>query len=313
MARIGKDIQEAAALLKAGENVAIPTETVYGLAGIISSEAAVRRIFERKSRPFSDPLIVHVASLEDVPPLVLDFPDLAMKLLEAFSPGPLTILLPKSDRVPDLVTNNSPLLAIRIPAHPMCLAVLKAVGEPLAAPSANPFGGISPTRAAHVEAGLGDKIPYILDGGDCGVGLESTIVKIESNGSLRILRQGGIPEEDLRLFAALATEVASESVTVPGSMLSHYAPRKPLYLAEPENFSGKLAWLRFQSPKSGVPPEFQRILSPSGNPAEAAHHLFEALHELDKLDADGIVAELLPAVGLGKAVNDRLFRASAKK
>jgi L-threonylcarbamoyladenylate synthase len=244
---------------------------------------------------------------------VLEFPEIARKLMAAFSPGPLTLLLPKSDQVPDLVTNNSPLVAIRIPAHPMCLAVLKEVGEPLAAPSANPFGGISPTRAAHVEAGLGDRIPYILDGGDCGVGLESTIVKIEKNGSLRILRQGGIPEEDLRLFAELATEVPAESVIVPGSMLSHYAPRKPLYLTEPDNFPGKLAWLRFQSLKSGVPAEFQRVLSPSGDPAEAARHLFEALHELDKLDADGIVAELLPAVGLGKAVNDRLFRASAKK
>jgi len=312
MAECGSDVSRAAALLKAGENVAIPTETVYGLAGLISSEAAIRRIFTIKNRPFTDPLIVHVASVEEVSPLVTDFPELARKLFEAFSPGPLTILLPKSDKVPDIVTNSSPLVAIRIPAHPLCLALLKELGEPLAAPSANPFGGISPTKPSHVEKGLGAKIPYILDGGECGVGLESTIVKLEGENAIRVLRQGGIPEEDLRLFAELESDAARAAVTVPGSMLSHYAPGKPLYLEEIPP-SGNFVWLRFKDTTPGIPAERQRILSPSGDVSEAARNLFDALHFLDSLDADAIVAEKLPDAGLGKAVNDRLFRASVKR
>jgi L-threonylcarbamoyladenylate synthase len=312
MAEIGTDVHKAASVLKAGQNVAIPTETVYGLAGLISSETAIRRIFEIKNRPFTDPLIVHVASVDDVPPLVADFQELARKLFDAFSPGPLTILLPKSDMVPDLVTNSSPLVAIRIPAHPLCLQLLKEVGEPLAAPSANPFGGISPTKPSHVEKGLGRKIPYILDGGECGVGLESTIVKLEGENAIRVLRQGGIPEEDLMLFAALESDAAQAAVTVPGSMLSHYAPGKPLYLDETAP-GGNLVWLRFQNELPGIPPERQRVLSPSGDAAEAARNLFDALHYLDSLEADGIAAEKLPAAGLGKAVNDRLFRASVKR
>ena len=312
MAERGTDVRKAAALLKAGMNVAIPTETVYGLAGLISSEAAIRQIFAIKKRPFTDPLIVHVASVDEVLPLVAEFPELARKLFEAFSPGPLTILLPKSDKVPDIVTNSSPLVAIRIPAHPLCLELLQELGEPLAAPSANPFGGISPTRPAHVEAGLGLKIPYILDGGECGVGLESTIVKLEGENAIRVLRQGGIPEEDLRLFAELESDAAQAAVTVPGSMLSHYAPGKPLYLDETAP-GRNLVWLRFKELIPGIPAVRQRVLSPSGDVSEAARNLFDALHFLDGLDADAIVAEKLPDTGLGKAVNDRLFRASVKR
>ena len=312
MAETGADISKAARLLLAEENVAIPTETVYGLAGIISSERAIRRIFEVKNRPFSDPLIVHVASIEAIRPLVKEIPLLAKKLLEAFSPGPLTILFEKSDLVPDLVTNASPLVAIRIPAHPICRKLLETVGEPIAAPSANPFGGISPTTPAHVQAGLGAKIPYILDGGDCAVGLESTIVKILPGNRLQVLRQGGISEEELRLFAELSSENPAEKTVVPGSMLSHYAPRKPLFLVETKLPSGKAVYLRFQHLKNGILIEHQQILSDTGNLQEAAKNLFAAMHRLDSLDADFIVAEYAPDNGLGKAINDRLRRAAAK-
>ena len=312
MAEKGTDVRKAAALLKAGMNVAIPTETVYGLAGLISSEAAIRQIFAIKNRPFTDPLIVHVASVDEVLPLIAEFPELARRLFEAFSPGPLTILLPKSDKVPDIVTNSSPLVAIRIPAHPLCLELLQELGEPLAAPSANPFGGISPTKPSHLEKGLGAKILYILDGGECGVGLESTIVKLESDNTIRVLRQGGIPEEDLRLFAELESDAAKAAVTVPGSMLSHYAPGKPLYLDETAP-GGNLVWLRFKELIPGIPAVRQRVLSPTGDVSEAARNLFDALHYLASLDADAIVAEKLPDAGLGKAVNDRLFRASVKR
>jgi len=312
MAETGADISKAARLLLAEENVAIPTETVYGLAGIISSERAIRRIFEVKNRPFSDPLIVHVASIEAIRPLVKEIPLLAEKLLEAFSPGPLTILFEKSDLVPDLVTNASPLVAIRIPSHPLCRKLLEAVGEPIAAPSANPFGGISPTTPAHVQAGLGTKIPYILDGGDCPVGLESTIVKILPGNRLQVLRQGGISEEELRMFAELISENPAEKTMVPGSMLSHYAPRKPLFLVETKLPSGKAVYLRFQYLKDGILIEHQQILSATGNLQEAAKNLFAAMHRLDSLDADFIVAEYAPDKGLGKAINDRLRRAAAK-
>jgi L-threonylcarbamoyladenylate synthase len=312
MAETGTDISKTARLLLAGENIAIPTETVYGLAGIISSEKAIRRIFEIKNRPFSDPLIVHVASIEAIRPLVKEIPQLAEKLLEAFSPGPLTILFKKSDLVPDLVTNASPLVAIRIPAHPICRKLLETVGEPIAAPSANPFGGISPTTPAHVQAGLGAKIPYILDGGECKVGLESTIVKILHGNRLQVLRQGGISEEELLLFAELSSEAHSDKPVVPGSMLSHYAPRKPLFLDEKNLPFGKAVYLRFQNLKEGIPAKDQQVLSDTGNLQEAAKNLFAAMHKLDSLDADIMVAEYAPDKGLGKAINDRLQRASAK-
>lgn len=311
----GTDIAQAAALLKAGEVVAIPTETVYGLAGCIGSEQAVRRIFAAKNRPYSDPLIVHVADVSWIPDLVLDFPDLARELFSAFAPGPLTVLLPKSDRVSDLVTNGSPWVAIRIPAHPLALQLLQQLGEPLAAPSANPFGGISPTTAAHVQAGLGGKIPYILDGGPSEVGVESTIVRI-TEGKLEVLRQGGIAAEDLALFAGLLEKEESAKPVVPGSMLSHYAPRKPLYLEgnlPPEAGSLRWACLRFQSLLPGVPAERQVLLSPAGDVKEAARNLFSALHQLDQVESDAIRAEVFPDRGLGRAIRDRLFRASVKE
>lgn len=313
MAETGTDILKAAALLRAGANVAIPTETVYGLAGLISSEAAIRRIFEIKNRPFSDPLIVHVSSVEDLEPLLVSLPPLAARLFEAYSPGPLTILLEKSSLVSDLVTNSSPFVAIRIPAHPLALALLKELKEPLAAPSANPFGGISPTRPSHVEAGLGSKIPYILDGGECQVGVESTIVKISPEGKLQVLRQGGVPEEDLLLFAGLESSSPEKKETVPGSMLSHYAPRKPLFLDLPPGPADEHLWLRFSSALPEVNPARQFILSPERDIREAARRLFHALHMLDEMEGDAIIAERLPDTGLGKAVNDRLFRASVKR
>ena len=314
MAETGTDIQKAAALLRKGEVVAIPTETVYGLAGIISSEKAIRRIYEVKNRPLSDPLIVHVASAEQMRPLITELPPIAEKLLEAFSPGPLTLLLPKSQKVSSLITSYSARVALRIPAHPLCLELIRQTGEALAAPSANPFGGISPTSSAHVQTGLGKKIPYILEGGECSVGLESTLIGILPDGKIQVLRQGGIPEEDLQLFAELHQEDSFESrPVVPGSMLSHYAPVKPLLLNPSELPEGKKMFMRFQHLLPGIAPENQRILSASGDLREAAMNLFSTLHLLDASDADFLVAEKVPDLGLGRAINDRLKRASAKR
>jgi len=317
MTELGQDLETAARFLADENVVAIPTETVYGLAGRIDSEKAIRKIFDVKNRPYTDPLIVHVADVPSVETPVTHFPPLARKLMEAFSPGPLTVLLPKSNQVSDLVTNGSLLVAIRIPNHPLTLALLKLVGTPLAAPSANPFGGISPTTAQHVQDGLGLKIPYILDGGSCEVGVESTIIQIVGDDQIKVLRQGGIPEEELALFAELVRDENPEKPVVPGSMLSHYAPVKPLFLAtdsRTESLSPEITGvLAFDSYRKGIPEANQILLSSSGNLKEAAQNLFQALHRLDSMPVECIVAVHLPDSGLGKAVNDRIFRASQKR
>jgi L-threonylcarbamoyladenylate synthase len=318
MAQIGKDIELAGALLEKGDLVAIPTETVYGLAGNAFSEKAILKIFDVKKRPLSDPLILHISGTARLPELVTEIPPLARALFEAFSPGPLTILLPKSHKVPDLVTHGSPLVAIRIPDHPLTLDLLARLPFPLVAPSANPFGALSPTLPEHVETGLGASIPYILDGGPCRIGLESTIIQIVNEVEIRILRQGGIAEETLQLFAALSGDAGEDAPVVPGSMISHYAPRKPLLMNGLEDAigqygAGNLLYLAFQNQNKQLPTRNQLVLSPSGNPEEAARNLFSFLHRLDAMPGKAIFAENAPAEGLGKAINDRLKRASAKR
>lgn len=319
MATIGTDLELAARLLREDELVAIPTETVYGLAGNAFSETAVRKIFQVKNRPLSDPLIVHTHSVLEVEKLAVEVPGLARQLFETFSPGPLTILLPKSSRVPDLVTNGSPWVAVRIPDHPITLQLLKQLDFPLAAPSANLFGALSPTLPDHVNQSLGDKIPYILDGGQCRVGLESTLVQIINSDTLRVLRQGGLAEESLLAFAQLVADEKSATPVVPGSMLSHYAPKKPIHILNPgfslDDFSfHKAGFLGFSEADDRFPAENQKLLSPSGNLNEAARNLFASLHQLDsRNDLEVLFAVLLPNEGIGKAINDRLGRAAAKR
>lgn len=317
MAEMGKNIQTAADWLMADEVVAIPTETVYGLAGNALSENAIRKIFAVKNRPLSDPLIVHFPSLEAVKHYVAQIPDVAGSLMEHFWPGPLTILLPKSDIIPNLVTNGSPLVAVRVPNHTLTLALLKELPFPLVAPSANPFGRISPTDPKHVQEFLGDKIPFILDGGPCTVGLESTIVKITDGGKIQILRQGGISEETLAAFAELIEIEGAKQDVVPGSMLSHYAPTKRLVIGPIEKYiqewePEKVGYLGWNKEVPSLPKKNQVILSRTENLAEAARNLFSAMHQLDKLDIKIIVADTFPNHGLGKAINDRLRRAAAK-
>lgn len=317
-AEIGKDINKAIDLLMADEVVAIPTETVYGLAGNALSEKAIQRIFEIKNRPLSDPLIVHLPDIESISIYVKDIPELACQLFEAFSPGPLTILLPKSNLIPDLVTNRSEWVAIRIPNHPITLKLLKELPFPLVAPSANPFGKLSPTLPTHVEASLGKKIKYILDGGPCQVGVESTIVKISSDHRLQILRQGGLTEETLLTFANLLKEESEEKPIVPGSMMSHYAPNKKLFIGKPESMLSQfqpkeIGFIGFDSYSEFLPKENQKLLSETGNLEEAARKLFSVLHEFDQKPFSILVATPFPNLGIGKAINDRLKRAASKK
>lgn len=313
-AEIGADISKAAELLKSGQLVAIPTETVYGLAANAFDPEAVLKIFQVKERPAFDPLIVHVGRKEDVSNIVAELPKDADALMGLFWPGPLTLVLPKQSHVPDIVTSGIDTVGVRMPAHPLTLELLRSIEHPLAAPSANPFGYISPTNARHVAAQLGDKISYILDGGSCEIGVESTIIGWE-DGTWVLYRAGGLPVEAIEeVIGKLVVAPQQDKPLAPGMLGSHYAPRKPLYIGDPP------AWIaRAPGERIGIisftdryPVEHCEVLSPSGDLAEAARNLFAAMRRLDAADIDLIVAGTFPSYGLGRAINDRLKRAASR-
>lgn len=320
MAEIGKDIEKSAALLASGELVAIPTETVYGLAGNALDEKAVVQIFKAKNRPRFDPLIVHVAGIDQVYNYVESIPEELKALAEAFWPGPLTLLLTKKSIIPDLVTSGLGKVGVRVPNHALTLSLLERLDFPLAAPSANPFGYISPTSASHVQDHLGDKLAYILDGGHCEVGLESTIVGMEE-GQVIIYRLGGISVSAIEEIVGkvLILPQSSSNPQSPGMLKSHYAPRKRMILGDLDELmqqhqseKGGFAILSFKRSFSDVPASNQVALSSSGDFDEAARNLFSAMRRLDETDTSLILAEELPEIHLGKAINDRLRRAAAK-
>ncbi|EMS34655.1 Sua5 YciO YrdC YwlC family protein [Mariniradius saccharolyticus AK6] len=319
MAQIGTDIEKAKALLESGELVAIPTETVYGLAGNALNPDAVAKIFSVKNRPSFDPLIIHTDSLEKVRKFTLDIPAPLDRLAAHFWPGPLTLLLPKKTIVPDLVTSGLDTVAVRIPQHTLTLRLLEALDFPLAAPSANPFGYISPTTAAHVQDQLGDKIPYILDGGPSQVGLESTIVGLE-NGEVTVYRLGGLEVAAIETIVGPVKIMAhsSSNPKSPGMLKSHYAPKASFVLGDlktlvPMYQKSEMPFgiLSFSRKFKDMPEQFQKQLSKKGDLAEAAKNLFAHMRALDSVDVSVILAELLPDDGLGKAINDRLKRAAA--
>ncbi|WP_111671448.1 L-threonylcarbamoyladenylate synthase [Algoriphagus litoralis] len=320
MAEIGKDIVQAKDLLQSGQLVAIPTETVYGLAGNALDSEAVALIFETKNRPAFDPLILHTASIERVGDFVSFFPEKLKILAENFWPGPLTLLLPRKSNVPDLVTSGLERVAVRVPKHPLTLALLESLDFPLAAPSANPFGYISPTNPQHVDAQLGSKISYILDGGACEVGLESTIVGLEED-EVVIYRLGGLEISAIEklIGPVKIKDHSSSNPAAPGQLDSHYAPRKPFVLGDLnvlviENLANNINFsvLSFADFFPELSPENQIVLSPEQNLHEAAKNLFSAMRKLDEGNSSVILAELLPDEGLGRAINDRLRRAAAK-
>lgn len=315
MATIGTDIARCISLLQDDEVVGIPTETVYGLAGNALSEQAVLRIFETKQRPRFDPLIAHIPDVDHLDILSFDVNDKLRTLTEAFWPGPLTVLLPKRDEVPDLLTSGLDRVAVRVPDHKLTQSLLASLEFPLAAPSANPFGYVSPTKPEHVAAQLGHQIPYILDGGDCTVGIESTIVG-EEDGRIVIYRLGGLAIDEIEGVVGKVKVQVNESSNpkAPGMLKSHYSPSNRLLIGnirtliksfDPE----KVGIISFKD-DYGMDEERSFVLSGSGDLKEAAQNLFAALRLLDRQDVEVILTEYVPEEGLGFAINDRLKRAS---
>lgn len=311
---IGSDITLASQYLSQGETVAIPTETVYGLAANAFDPEASAKVYQVKNRPSFDPLIVHTHHIDEVGKFTVSWPQPLHQLAQTFWPGPLTVLLEKSDVIPDLVTSGMQRVAVRIPDHPLAWQLLQKLSFPLVAPSANPFGYVSPTTATHVSDQLGDKIPYILDGGPCGVGIESTIVGMESD-QVTIYRLGGLAKEVIEeVVGSVTVKTSSSNPQAPGMLTSHYAPKKKVVLGTidtiVDTYDGTQGVILFK-PNDALKGYHISVLSPRGSDREAATNIFSALRLMDRSDVDTILAEILPEQGLGRAINDRLRRASS--
>ncbi|MDP4600583.1 MAG: L-threonylcarbamoyladenylate synthase [Polaribacter sp.] len=317
MSLISKDIQKAITILTNERLVAIPTETVYGLAGNIFSEKAVKKIFSTKKRPHFNPLIVHIASIDALKNVVSYVPKKAQILAETFWPGSLTLVLKKNSNIPDLITAGKNTVAVRVPNHPLTLELLKQLPFPLAAPSANPFNSISPTKPEHVTHYFDKEIELILDGGPCKNGIESTIIGFENEEPI-LYRLGALSIETIEKVIGKIhiKNNKAENPEAPGMLLKHYAPKTSTVLTsdvenEIKKFEGKkIGILSFNSSYKSETILHEIILSRVGNLEEAATNLYDALHKLDALQLDIIIAEKLPEIGLGVSVNDRLQRAT---
>lgn len=316
------DIEKAAGLLRAGGLVALPTETVYGLGANAEDPAAVSRIFQVKGRPPSHPLIVHIGGAQHLDDWVRDVPATARLLAEHFWPGPLTLVLRRGRRVPLEATGGLETVAVRVPDHPVALALLSAFGGGVTAPSANRFGSVSPTTADHVRAELGDAVDFVLDGGPCGVGVESTIVDVTGE-TPAILRPGGVTREDLEAVLGHPVEVPSTShVRVPGQHPSHYAPSARVVLVEPEKVAVEARLAQEQGHQVGVllppsladtPVKAHAVVDVPASLADYARELYGFLRELDRQGCDLIVASLPAEEGLGLAIANRLRRAAGPR
>lgn len=314
---IGHDLGKAIEQLMNGEPIGIPTETVYGLAADIKKPKAIAKIFEVKNRPSFDPLIVHLLEKKQLEEICHSIPKEFHLLYKAFCPGPITFILSKKDNISDLITAGHATVGIRFPNHPLTRQLLKESKMALAAPSANPFGYVSPTSAQHVNNQLGGKIPYILDGGECTVGLESTIVDLSKN-KVSILRLGGLGLEEIEAvlgFKIEASKTSSSNPKAPGMLSSHYSPLKKVLFGgnDDEPLMGeikKIGAIRFKTYHPRIEKKNQWLLSESGDLNEAARSLFKVLRETDTTDLETIYAEEFPNEGLGRAINDRLKRAA---
>ncbi len=314
--KLTTDVDYCAKLLQNGQNIAIPTETVYGLAAIITNEKALKHIFTLKQRPQNNPLIVHIHELAQLEALVTHIPEQAIRLAKAFWPGPLSMVFPKSKLVNQVISAGLETVAVRMPNHSLTLALIKAVGTPIAAPSANPFTRISPTQAQHVLTYFNQKIPAILDGDSCQVGLESTIVGFDQEQPI-IYRKGGVSQEAIEAIIGKVQVAKSDSaIKSPGMHLKHYSPTTRLILTE--DISAEIEQQRSHYQHIGVisfssfnhdKAEVIKVLSQTASLAEAAQQLYQTLHDLDQLQLDLIITKALPNHGLGASINDRLQRA----
>ena len=316
MSIISKDIQKAITLLTNEKLVAIPTETVYGLAGNIFSEKAIKSIFFTKKRPFFNPLIVHISSVNSLNDIVIHLPEKAKLLATAFWPGSMTLVLKKNDKIPDIITAGKNTVAVRVPNHPVTLELLKQLPFPLAAPSANPFGSISPTKPEHVERYFKDDIEQVLDGGSCTNGIESTIIGFENDEPI-IYRLGALALEDIEAVVGKINIKNKEEISpdAPGMLARHYAPATRTFLVdnvanEVKKHSGKKIGILVFKDSLNAPFLTEIILSKKGSMQESASKLYDSLHELDHQNLDVIITEKFPNHGLGKSINDRLQRAT---
>lgn len=319
MALISDDLKSAKTFLEAGELVAIPTETVYGLAANALDGKSVRKIFEAKNRPSYNPLIVHIGAREQLGEIVRYIPEKAQQLIDEFWPGPLTIVLPKQSKIPKEVTGEHSTVGVRMPNHPLTLKLLQMLRFPLAAPSANKFGKISPTTSAHVQQGLGDVIPMILEGGPCSRGIESTIVGFDKSNEVVILRHGVISQCKIESIVGpvISSTNNDTSPQAPGMLTSHYSPNKPSLMVENigETLTGlkdkKVGVLSYSKAYKLENVISNLVLSPSENAAEAARNLYAYLHQLDNSPADILILEKLPKSEISESINDKLRRATA--
>jgi L-threonylcarbamoyladenylate synthase len=311
-----KVIKKAASIIREGGLVTFPTETVYGLGANAFDAMAVAKIFEVKRRPSFDPIIVHVADFEDVGRLCRKVDERMKALIKRFWPGPLTLILPKSDIVPDIVTAGLETVAVRMPSHCVALELINEAKVPIAAPSANLFGCLSPTQAVHVAEQIQEEIDLIIDGGKCPIGIESTVLDLTSKPT--ILRPGGLPLEEIeKVIGKVELSILSKRPRSPGQLPRHYSPRTPLKILKNKNFNvqkgTRTGLLAFKPPKDEMVFERIEFLSTSGNLREAASNFFSCLHRLDKAGLDIIYAEPVPEVGLGRAIMDRLRKAEGIK
>lgn len=320
MSIISKDIQKAISLLENEELVAIPTETVYGLAGNIFSEKAIKSIFSTKKRPFFNPLIVHISGLDQLEIIVSEIPEKAKLLANTFWPGAMTLVLKKQHHIPDIITAGKDTVAVRVPNHPVTLALLEQLPFPLAAPSANPFNHISPTKPAHVARYFKNELKMVLDGGACKNGIESTIIGFENNTPI-IYRLGALTIEAIEAVVG-KVEIKNkkeENPDAPGMLDKHYSPLTTTILTTniideiQKHQLQKIGLLTYNSSFKTDSISAEIILSKNSNLEEASSKLYDALHELDHQKLDIIIVEKLPDFGLGKSMNDRLQRAAFKK
>ena len=318
---IGNRIDIAAAYLRAGEVVAVPTETVYGLACNALRTVSVEKVFDIKNRPLYDPLILHVARVEEISKYALIDNPIMQRIAKDLMPGPVTLLLKKRSIVPDIITSGLPRVAIRVPRHPVMRALLMKLDFPLAAPSANPFGYISPTSAVHVQDQLGEKLPFILDGGPSNIGIESTILGMEED-TMVVYRKGGMDIDLLKEYTEKfkVKSRSSSNPAAPGMLVSHYAPKKKFLLLKNIDFNEliteygreRIGVLAYNIYLEKIPIRHQKLLTSESDNHEAAHNLYHHMRYLDSLDVDIIISVLVPEKGLGIAINDRIRRAASE-